>query len=129
MTTPTDGQVTISCTDVRIAALVASIRVREPGAEQRRLILVDELLRVERNLARVLGEHARHALSESRGSHSTWDVAAEAEEVFTALEGYAATLQLVVGEHRSLIASRSTDGIEPATTTPDSRATAGPRDT
>ena len=115
LSAPMDQRVTIARDDLRVAAVVVSVRFREPSAEQRRLILVDELLRVESNLGRVLAEHARHALSESRGSHSTWDVLADAEQVFAVLEQYEATVQRIAGEYRALVASIMTREHETAT--------------
>ena len=83
-----DERSTIARHDLRIAAVVVSVRLGEPLAEQQRLTLVDELIRVESSLGRELAEHARHALSESRGTHSKWDVVADAEAVYAALERY-----------------------------------------
>ena len=105
---PTEA-VRIARTTLRIAAAAVSVRLRDPGAEQRRLALIAELLRLESNLGRALGEHARHSLSESRGSHSTWDVVAEAEEVFVALEQYGAVLQAVARAYGALIPTSAPD--------------------
>ena len=118
---PMDQRVTVARDDLRVAAVVVSVRLPEPSAERRRLILVDELLRVESNLGRVLAEHARHALAESRGSHSTWDVVADAEQVFAVLEQYESTVQRIASEYRALVASITTEEGETATDGSDVR--------
>ena len=115
MNAPLDDCVTIAHSDLRIAAVIISGRLREASAEQQRLTLVDELLRLESNLGRALAEHARHALSESRGSRTTWDVAADGEQVYAALQQYAVTLQQVAIEYRTLAASVGTVESETAT--------------
>lgn len=108
MNAPADDGVTIGRSDLHIAAIVISGRFREAEAEQQRLALVDALLRMESDLARALAEQARHALSESRGSHSTWDVAADSEEVYAALGRYADALQRIASRYQSLAASADT---------------------
>ncbi len=121
MIPPSDEGVTIARNDLRVAAIVVSVRLREPLAEQQRLMLVDELLRVESNLGRALAEHARHALSEARGSHSAWDIMADAEQVYAALERYEATVQRIASEYGSLVASITTNGSDAPTNPTNSK--------
>ena len=109
MTDSVEEEVRISRATLRIAAAAVSVRLRDPGAEQRRLALVAELLRLQSTLGRALGEHARHSLSEWRGSHSTWDVVAEAEEVYVALEQYGNVLQAVVRAYGAVIPNNEPD--------------------
>ena len=91
--------------ELRIAARVTSVRFPQREHEQERLALVDELLRIEANLGRALSQHARHGLSESRGSHSTWDVASEAEHIFTTLAQYETIVRRMAGLYGSLVAA------------------------
>ena len=99
-----EDRVTIAHSDLLIAAIVISGRFRDASAEQERLTLVEELLRLESNLGRALAEHARHALSESRGSHSKWDVAADGAQAFAALQSYAVALQRIASKYETLAA-------------------------
>lgn len=115
MSTPADDDVTIGRSELHIAATVISGRFREPSAERQRLALVDELLRLESNLGRALADHARHALSESRGTHSTWDVAADSADVYVALQRYAEVLHRIAARYRSLAASARASDTGPTT--------------
>ena len=117
-----EDRIAIEHSDLRIAAVVISGRFREASAEQQRLTLVEELLRLESNLGRALAEHARHALSESRGSHSKWDVAADSEQVFAALQSYAVALQRIASKYRTLAALVDTIESESATDRIDGRS-------
>ena len=105
MSRQADEAITIARPDLRIAAVVVSVRFRNPEAEQERLALVDELLREESNLGRALAGHARHALSESRGSHSNWDIVADAEEVYAMLVRYEAIVRRMANIYGALVAS------------------------
>ena len=95
----------IAGVDLRVASAVISLRFDDPAAEQRRLSLVDELLRATSNLSRALAGHARHGLSESRGTHSAWDMASDAERVFEALVRYEALIYTIGYEYRLLVAA------------------------
>ena len=68
-------------------------------------MLVDELLRATSHLSRALAGLARHGLSESRGTHSAWDVAADAEQVFEALVRYESLIYGIGSEYELLIAA------------------------
>jgi len=110
----------IAISDLRVASAVVSLRLADPAAEQRRLALVDELLRATGNLGRALVGHARHGLSEYRGTHSAWDVAADAEQVLEALARYEVLVYGIGTEYRPLIAAaqreqhdNDADGDEP----------------
>jgi len=96
--------VALARSDLRVASILISVRFDDPAAEQRRLAFVDELLRLTSDLGHALADHARHALSESRGSHSTWDIAAEAEHVYATMVRYEALLHEIGREYRPLVA-------------------------
>ena len=105
MTEPAGECIGIARSDLQLAAIVISVRLDDAMAEQQRLMLIDELLRMERDLGSALGAHARHALSESRGSRSTWDVMADSEQVYGALARDALTLQRLARDYRALASS------------------------
>jgi hypothetical protein len=100
-----DEAVVIAGADLRVASAVISLRFEDVAAEQRRLALVDELLRATSNLSRALAGHARHGLSESRGTHSAWDMASDAEAVFEALVRYETLVYAIGYEYRLLVAA------------------------
>ena len=101
--TPRDGRVpevvTVARDDLRVLSAVISSRFTDQAAEQQRLKLLDDLLRATSHLARALSEHARHGLSESRGSHSRWDVAEEAEQVYALLVQYGTFVRQIGREY------------------------------
>ncbi len=105
MLDPREEAVVIAGVDLRVASAVISMRFDDHEAEQRRLALVDELLRATSNLSRALAGHARHGLSESRGTHSAWDMASDAERVFEALVRYEALVYAIGYEYRLLVAA------------------------
>ena len=100
---PDEEVVRIARSDVLLTAAVVSARLADDSTEQQRLAYLDELLRATSNLGRALIGYARHALSESRGSHSTWDVAADADDVFVALAEYADLTRIVAGAYRGVL--------------------------
>ena len=68
-------------------------------------MLVGELLRATSHLSRVLADLARHGLSDSRGTHSAWDVGGDADRVFEALVRYEALVHGIGSEYELLIAA------------------------
>jgi len=91
--------VTVARDDLRVVSAVISARFTEEAAEQQRLTLLDDLLRAASHLARSLSEHARHGLSESRGSHSRWNVVEDAEQVYALLVQYGTFVRQIGREY------------------------------
>ena len=91
--------VTISRDALRLMATLVTARL-DGSAEQRRLEALDEALRAARHLSQRLADLTRHSVAEHRGSHSTWDVRAEADAAFAALGEYAHALDAIAGAFR-----------------------------
>lgn len=72
-------------------ATLAGARLDGPG-ERDRLSLLDETHEAGRRLTQLLAAFTRHTVAECRGSHSAWDVQADADAVFEALDAYAHAL-------------------------------------
>jgi hypothetical protein len=97
--------IVIQTADLRIAAVVVSVRFREAGMEQARQELADEFLRAEANLGRALCEHARSggpALHEGLGS---WNVPIDPDEVRSALLAYESIVRRLAETYGPLVAS------------------------
>jgi hypothetical protein len=88
--------------DCEVLALLTSARLRDPAAEQRRSALLDAVNRAGRDAARRLEAYTRHAISESHGSRSTWNVTADARAFFDSLAAYAALVHRTVEQLAAL---------------------------
>ena len=105
--------IVIRTTDLRIAAVIASVRFREPEMEQERQKLVDEFLCAESNLGRALSEHARSGQPASRGSHGTWNVVVDPEDVRAALLAYETIVRRMADTYGALVASLAAPTFSP----------------
>lgn len=88
--------------DCELLALLTSARLRDPVAEQRRCMLLDGVNRAGQAAARRLEEYTRHAVTETHGSRSTWDVSADARAFFDGLSAYAALVRWSAGQLAAL---------------------------
>src|SRR5688572_13465383 len=79
--------------DLQMLALMTSVRLADEDAEAWRATLLDEVHRAGLDAHRLLGVFVRHAITESRGSHSTWNVGADADAYFRALATYSAAVR------------------------------------
>jgi hypothetical protein len=86
--------VTIAHESLRTMATLVTARL-DGAHELHRIALVDDVLGAARRLSRVLDELTRHSVMEYRGSHSTWDLRAEADAAFLAIRAYASALDRV----------------------------------
>jgi hypothetical protein len=88
-----DAPAAVTITREALHAVAALAAVRLDGArELRRVRELDVTLQASQRLAALLADFTRHAIAEYRGSHSTWNVGADADAVFDALRDYALAL-------------------------------------
>jgi hypothetical protein len=98
--TPPDSiGVAISRADLELLAALSAARFADPTAEGERARLVIGAHAAGQALATQLALGSRHAISESRGSHSRWDVDADLLAAFDALVAYAAELRRVAARY------------------------------
>ena len=93
---PSMAGVAISRADLELLAALSAARFADAEAEAERAKLVIRAHAAGQALGGQLSRGSRHALSESRGSHSAWDVAADLRAAFDALAAYAQEVRAVV---------------------------------
>lgn len=98
--------------DVRLLALLASARFEDPSTEARRITLLRDVNRTGRAASRRFGEYTRHTVSETWGSRSAWNVAADAEAFFTAMADYCAAVERISAELEALAAQWQAAGAD-----------------
>lgn len=81
--------IVIAPADLASVAELAAARLADPVAERERLTLLEGVFRAGAALYHALSQYSLHALSESRGSHSRWDLSTDAMMLQDALCAYA----------------------------------------
>jgi hypothetical protein len=99
-----DAAVTITRGDSEVIATAMSARLADPRAEAEREAVLCEVIHAARDLQQGMRDQTLHALAEYRGSHSTWNVVADAGTVYAALDRYSVTMRGAAARLRQLLA-------------------------
>ena len=100
-----DDQAVIAREDLDIVVAAVTARLPRRDRESQRLARVGELLKASSELARLPTAQTKHALIDAHGSLGAGDLAAHTDDVFDALERYAALVHDVAMEYRYLVMS------------------------
>ena len=95
--------VTISRDDLAVVADATDIRFPTRAAESRRVAHLRQMLAAASDLSRALSEHTRHSLIDCQGTHGTWDLARDVDDLYRALVVYSAAIQELAGEYRPVV--------------------------
>ncbi len=96
---PSPAGIAISRADLELLAALSRARFPDPDAEAERAGLVVRAHAAGQAVGAQLSRGSCHALSESRGSHSAWDVAADLLAAFDALAAYAREVRAVAARY------------------------------
>lgn len=101
--------------DVELVALLTVARLPDPEAERRRLALLDGVHRSGHQASQALATLTRRGISESRGSHSAWNLGEDAALFLERFAEYAAQIRSAATMFRE-VAPAMTDATERART-------------
>ena len=95
--------VTISRDDLAVVADATDIRFPTRAAESRRVARMREMLATASDLSRALTDHTRHSLIDCQGTHGTWDLARDVDDLYRALVAYSTSIQELAEEYRQVV--------------------------
>ena len=102
MTESWEQRATIAPADLDVLARLTAARFTDAAQEARRLQWLDELNSASACLSRAVATLSRHAISESRGSHSKWDMMEDSRVFYDALARYATLVRDAADEYQRL---------------------------
>ena len=95
--------VTISRDDLAVVADATDIRFPTRAAESRRIARLRTMLATASDLSRALSDHTRHSLIDCQGTHGTWDLARDVDDLYRALVAYSTSIQELAEEYRPVV--------------------------
>ena len=95
--------VTISRDDLAVVADATDIRFPTRAAESRRIAHLRSMLAAASDLSRALSDHTRHSLVDCQGTHGTWDLARDVDDLYRALVAYSTSIQELAAEYRPVV--------------------------
>ena len=95
--------VTISRDDLAVVADATDIRFPTRAAESRRIAHLRGMLAAASDLSRALSDHTRHSLIDCQGTHGTWDLARDVDDLYRALVAYSTSIEELAAEYRPVV--------------------------